>query len=167
MSEIRDVVTLWRPVSPQELRLIEAAEMRAFPPRLPDQPIFYPVLSEAYALQITRDWNIPASGAGYVTRFDVLKRPVPGRARRQQGASGILDSSRRPCRFQPGNRRQDRGDRHFRQGCRHLATNGPRRPLSSLPRRPKRSARAIPCPCPESSFDGRGQRPARHPARFR
>lgn len=73
MSEIRDVVTLWRPVGPQELELIEGSGMRAFPPRLPDQPIFYPVLSEAYAIQIARDWNVPASGAGYVTRFDVLK----------------------------------------------------------------------------------------------
>ncbi|UDL90179.1 ADP-ribosylation/crystallin J1 [Mesorhizobium sp. PAMC28654] len=73
MSEIRDVVTLWRPVGPQELELIEGSGMRAFPPRLPDQPIFYPVLSEAYAVQIARDWNVPASGAGYVTRFDVLK----------------------------------------------------------------------------------------------
>lgn len=73
MSETRDVVTLWRPVGPQELELIEGSGMRAFPPRLPDQPIFYPVLSEAYAMQIARDWNVPASGAGYVTRFDVLK----------------------------------------------------------------------------------------------
>jgi len=45
--------------------------MRAFPPRLPDQPIFYPVLSEDYAVKIARDWNVPASGAGYVTRFQV------------------------------------------------------------------------------------------------
>ena len=73
MSETRDVVTLCRPVGPQELELIEGSGMRAFPPRLPDQPIFYPVLSEAYAMQIARDWNVPASGAGYVTRFDVLK----------------------------------------------------------------------------------------------
>jgi hypothetical protein len=47
--------------------------MRAFPPRLPDQPIFYPVLSEEYAAKIARDWNVPASGAGYVTRFEVLR----------------------------------------------------------------------------------------------
>jgi hypothetical protein len=47
--------------------------MRAFPPRLPDQPIFYPVLSEEYAVRIARDWNVPASGAGFVTRFKVLK----------------------------------------------------------------------------------------------
>ena len=43
--------------------------MRAFPPRLPEQPIFYPVLSEEYAVKIARDWNVPANGSGYVTRF--------------------------------------------------------------------------------------------------
>jgi hypothetical protein len=47
--------------------------MRAFPPRLPDQPIFYPVLSEDYAIRIARDWNVPQSGAGFVTRFDVRR----------------------------------------------------------------------------------------------
>lgn len=63
--------TLWRPVGPQELALIEASGWRGFPPRLPDQPIFYPVLNEAYATRIARDWNVPASGAGFVTRFEV------------------------------------------------------------------------------------------------
>lgn len=38
---------------------------------MPDQPIFYPVLNEGYAAQIARDWNVPASGAGFVTRFQV------------------------------------------------------------------------------------------------
>jgi hypothetical protein len=32
-------VTLWRPVGPNGLALIEASGMRAFPPRLPEQPI--------------------------------------------------------------------------------------------------------------------------------
>ena len=73
MSEAKSTVTLWRPVGPEELKLIEALDMRAFPPRLPEQPIFYPVLSEAYAVQIARDWNVRASGSGFVTRFDVLK----------------------------------------------------------------------------------------------
>jgi hypothetical protein len=68
-----DVVTLWRPVGPKELELIRQAKMRAFPPRLQDQPIFYPVLSEDYAIKIARDWNVPASGAGYVTRFRVKR----------------------------------------------------------------------------------------------
>jgi hypothetical protein len=64
-------VTLWRPVGPAELELLRASGWRAWPPRLPDQPIFYPVLNEAYAIKIARDWNVPASGAGYVTRFEV------------------------------------------------------------------------------------------------
>ena len=66
-------VTLWRPVGPEELALIEKARMRAFPTRLPEQPIFYPVTTEAYAIKIARGWNVPASGAGYVTRFQVRK----------------------------------------------------------------------------------------------
>lgn len=47
--------------------------MRAFPPRLPEQPIFYPVTTEDYAIKIARDWNVPASGVGFVTRFEVQK----------------------------------------------------------------------------------------------
>jgi hypothetical protein len=65
------VVTLYRPVGPKELELIAASGYRRFPPRLPEQPIFYPVLTEEYAIQIARDWNVPASGSGYVTRFQV------------------------------------------------------------------------------------------------
>lgn len=60
---------LYRPVGPKELELIAARGYRTFPPRLPEQPIFYPVLNEEYAHQIARDWNVSASGAGYVTRF--------------------------------------------------------------------------------------------------
>lgn len=69
-----ELVTLYRPVGQKELDLIRASGFRAFPPRLPHQPIFYPVLTEAYAIQIARDWNTKdaASGhAGYVTRFHV------------------------------------------------------------------------------------------------
>ena len=68
-----DVVTLWRPIGPAELGLIEETGMRRFPPRLPEQPIFYPVTSEAYAVKIARDWNVPSSGAGFVTRFHVRR----------------------------------------------------------------------------------------------
>jgi hypothetical protein len=68
-----ETVTLWRPVGPEELALIREAGMRAFPPRLPEQPIFYPVLTQDYAVKIARDWNVPASGSGFVTRFEVLK----------------------------------------------------------------------------------------------
>jgi hypothetical protein len=69
----QETVMLWRPVGPAELRLIEDANMTAFPPRLPEQPIFYPVTTEEYAVKIARDWNVPASGAGFVTRFRIRK----------------------------------------------------------------------------------------------
>ncbi len=64
-----ETTILYRPVGPKELALIAASDYRDFPPRLPEQPIFYPVLNEEYARQIARDWNVPASGAGYVVRF--------------------------------------------------------------------------------------------------
>ena len=65
--------TLFRPIGPEELRLIREANYRAFPPRLPSQPIFYPVLNEEYATQIARDWNAkdPETRSGFVTRFEV------------------------------------------------------------------------------------------------
>lgn len=62
---------LYRPVGPEELALIESSNWSAFPPRLPGQPIFYPVTNEPYAIQIARDWNVKASGSGFVTRFHV------------------------------------------------------------------------------------------------
>lgn len=63
---------LYRPVGLKELELIAQAQYRAFPPRLPEQPIFYPVLNLAYAEQIARDWNAPKPPfAGFVTRFEV------------------------------------------------------------------------------------------------
>jgi hypothetical protein len=67
-------VTLYRPVGQAELDLIQASGFMKFPPRLPEQPIFYPVLSERYATQIARDWNTKdeRSGfTGYVLRFHV------------------------------------------------------------------------------------------------
>ena len=69
-----ETITLYRPVGPRELALIQEGGFRAFPPRLPEQPIFYPVLFEAYAAQIARDWNSTSAQAdyhGYVTRFEV------------------------------------------------------------------------------------------------
>ena len=63
--------TLFRPVGPNELKLIQDSDWKEFPPRLPEQPIFYPVLNHEYAAQIARDWNVKASGSGYVTRFEV------------------------------------------------------------------------------------------------
>jgi len=68
--------TLFRPVGLHELALIWDKGMREFPPRLPHQPIFYPVVNIEYACQIARDWNTvdEKSGfAGFVTAFELDK----------------------------------------------------------------------------------------------
>ncbi|MFZ0807272.1 MAG: hypothetical protein WAN03_13845 [Candidatus Sulfotelmatobacter sp.] len=67
-----ELTTLYRPVGAGELELIRKIGFREFPARLPEQPIFYPVLSAEYATQIARDWNTKddRSGfAGFVLRF--------------------------------------------------------------------------------------------------
>lgn len=68
-----ETTVLFRPVGREELELIRQSGFKKFPPRLPEQPIFYPVLSEEYATQIARDWNAKRSESkvGYVTRFCV------------------------------------------------------------------------------------------------
>ena len=85
------MITLWRPVGPAELQLIAETGYRAFPPRLPEQPIFYPVLNEAYATQIARDWNVKASGAGFVTRFRVRRAFLDGYRVEQAGGREHLE----------------------------------------------------------------------------
>ena len=68
---------LYRPVGLRELELVAEAEFKAFPPRLPEQPIFYPVLNFEYAEQIARDWNTTSdSYAGFVTKFEVADEYV-------------------------------------------------------------------------------------------
>lgn len=63
---------LYRPVGLKELELIAQSGFKAFPPRLPEQPIFYPVLIFEYAQQIARDWNTKSNSfAGFVTKFEV------------------------------------------------------------------------------------------------
>ncbi len=63
--------TLYRPVSKNELDLIEQSGWKMFPPRLAQQPIFYLVMNIEYARQINVEWNVPAYGNGYVTQFGV------------------------------------------------------------------------------------------------
>ena len=86
-----ETVTLWRPTGPQELALVERSGWRAWPPRLADQPIFYPVLNEEYATMIARDWNVAASGAGYVTRFEVRRSFLDKYEVHQVGGRTILE----------------------------------------------------------------------------
>lgn len=62
---------LYRPVNQAELDLIIQSNWQSFPPRLVGQPIFYPVLNQAYAEEISKDWNVPSYGAGHVLAFEV------------------------------------------------------------------------------------------------
>ncbi len=67
------MTTLYRPVGSKELALIEQSGFSAFPPRLAEQPIFYPVMNEEYACKIARDWNAKFNEekVGYVTKFSL------------------------------------------------------------------------------------------------
>ncbi|WP_406072887.1 hypothetical protein [Micromonospora sp. NBC_01638] len=91
MNSDDGTTVLWRPTGPNELDLVRESGWRAWPPRLPDQPIFYPVLNEDYAVMIARDWNVPASGVGYVTRFRVDSEFLSRYPVRQAGGKTILE----------------------------------------------------------------------------
>jgi hypothetical protein len=71
-----DLVVMYRPTGPRELALVEKSGFRRWPPRLLEQPIFYPVTNARYAEEIATRWNIKDSGVGYVTRFRVRKTLV-------------------------------------------------------------------------------------------
>lgn len=81
---------LYRPVGQAEMDLIIASGYTAFPPRLPEQPIFYPVLNEQYAREINEKWNKKSAEAGYtgyVTAFEIDDAYISGFEVRTVGAS--------------------------------------------------------------------------------
>lgn len=86
-----DTVTLWRPTGQAELDLVAASQWRAWPPRRPDQPIFYPVLNRWYATKIAREWNVAAEGVGYVTRFEVDRSYLDRHPVQQAGGRDVLE----------------------------------------------------------------------------
>ncbi|WP_043512586.1 MULTISPECIES: hypothetical protein [unclassified Actinoplanes] len=86
-----ETMTLWRPTGPEEWELVRASGRKRWPARLPDQPIFYPVLNEDYAVKIARDWNVAASGVGFVTRFEIDAAFAARYPVRQAGGNTILE----------------------------------------------------------------------------
>ncbi|HZH29542.1 MAG TPA: hypothetical protein VEY11_02010 [Pyrinomonadaceae bacterium] len=91
--------TLRHPVGERELQLIRESGFREFPPRLPGQPIFYPVLNEEYAARIARDWN---------AKYNVERRAATSRASAcapsfSRATSGRRSEARfiRNCGFPP------------------------------------------------------------------
>ena len=71
---------LYRPVGTAELELIKQSGYKGFPPRLSEQPIFYPVLNEKYAREIAEKWNVNSTPdrKGYVTKFEVDDAYISG-----------------------------------------------------------------------------------------
>lgn len=68
------LTTLYRPVGQKEFDLVKESGFKRFPPRLDWQPIFYPVMNQAYAAQIAERWNTEdefSGFAGYVLAFDL------------------------------------------------------------------------------------------------
>jgi hypothetical protein len=66
--------------------------MTRFPPRFPEQPIFYPVLNREYAQQIAKQWNTKdsagqATQVGFVTAFDLPVECMEGYQERTVGSS--------------------------------------------------------------------------------
>lgn len=72
-NTIEETITLYRPTGPDELELVRLSDYAKWPPRLPEQPIFYPVTNEEYAKEIAAGWNVRGGKIGYVTRFKVKK----------------------------------------------------------------------------------------------
>lgn len=70
-----DVITMYRPCGQKELDLVAVSGFKAWPPRLPEQPIFYPVTNKQYAIEVNK-WNVSQFGKGYVTKFDVKRQFV-------------------------------------------------------------------------------------------
>jgi hypothetical protein len=64
-----NTTTLYRPTGPKEFELVKESGFSKWPPRLPEQPYFYPVTNEKYAENITRKWNVKEYGSGYVLKF--------------------------------------------------------------------------------------------------
>lgn len=80
-----ETITCYRPTGQKELDLVIASGNTQWPPRLPEQPIFYPVSNEQYAIELTQ-WNISDFGKGYVTMFEVKKEFMDQYPLKQVGA---------------------------------------------------------------------------------
>lgn len=53
--------------------------------------VLYPVTSREYAERIVREWNVPASGVGYVTRFEVITEFMDRYAVHDAGGSTLTE----------------------------------------------------------------------------
>ncbi|KEZ95070.1 hypothetical protein A11M_0123330 [Xanthomonas vasicola pv. vasculorum NCPPB 895] len=71
MTDAAATVSMYHPLGQEEYALVRDSGNRRWPPRLPEQPIFYPVTNQRYAEEIASRWNVKDSGLGYVAQFEV------------------------------------------------------------------------------------------------
>ncbi len=109
-----ETITMYRPTGPKELELVEESGYTKWPPRLREQPIFYPVTNEQYAREIAVKWNIKDSKVGRyaVQRQEIFCIPVPDSAGGRRAPYRMVDSRRRPGRAEHEHSRENRG--HWR-----------------------------------------------------
>lgn len=67
-----ETITMYRPCNQAEYNLVKESGFKKWPPRLPGQPIFYPVTNQRYAQEVN-EWNHKDFGGGYVMKFTVKK----------------------------------------------------------------------------------------------
>jgi hypothetical protein len=87
---VAETEILFRPVGDEELSLIRASNFSAFPPRLAEQPIFYPVCTFRYPEEIASKWNTTRDH-GYVTRFEVAKSALAKYEKHQVGGKDRIE----------------------------------------------------------------------------
>ena len=101
---------LYRPVGTKELDLIRESGWTRYPPRLPDQPIFYPVLNEEYAVEIASR----SPGTGTPSTTTTAGATSPGSRWRTSSSAAMRSIPWEPpatgsCGFPPKSRRSSRG----------------------------------------------------------
>lgn len=82
-----EIIVAYRPTGPEGLELVKSSGYTRWPPRLPEQPIFYPVTNEQYAIEIATQWNVRESKVGYVTKFSVRQEFMQRYEVQQVGAA--------------------------------------------------------------------------------
>jgi hypothetical protein len=88
------MATLFRPVGLLEMGLLWDSGFREFPPRLPHQPIFYPVANRDYARQIASQWNVndeASAYCGFVTKFAISEKFLGKFEPKTVGASSHIE----------------------------------------------------------------------------
>lgn len=61
---VDEAIRLYRPFGAEEVSVDSPERLSILSTRLPEQPIFYSVMTEAYAVKIAHDWNVKTPGTG-------------------------------------------------------------------------------------------------------